>query len=160
MHAESSATLASSSVIDCFTVTRNYLGLDDEENAWIVPEEMRKVLYSANVSVISKVKGKMKFCYVMRNHGNDVVVPDKLDLDQYRRGVVTWEGFKLNYLAKLMRSEAEEWMKRVSAEAVSADVVLVSDEKDAEHCYRILLAERMLNMFSGQMNMRYVGEIK
>jgi hypothetical protein len=125
-----------------------------------VSEAAGRMLYTAHVSVVGKIEKEMKFCYVIRNHGNDVVVPDQSDLDQYRKGDVTWEGFKLNYLAKLMRPEAEEWMKRVSAEAVGADVVLVSDEKDAEHCYRILLAERMLNMFSGQMKVRYMGELK
>ena len=118
------------------------------------------VLYTACVSVLEKVKGKMKLYYVMKSHGNDVVVPDQLDLEQYRDGVLTWQGFKVNYLAKLMRSEAEEWMRRVSAEAVSADVVLVSDEEDVERCYRILLVEMMVNMFSGQRNLRYMGELK
>ena len=117
------------------------------------------MLYTACVSVLEKVKRKMKLYHVIGNHGNDVVVPDQQDLDQYRNGVVTWGGFKVNYLAKLMRPEAEEWMKRVSGEAISEDVVLVSEE-DVEHCYRILLAEMMINMFSGQMNVRYMGELK
>jgi hypothetical protein len=51
-------------------------------------------------------------------------------------------------------------MKHVSREAVSEDVVLVSEEEDVEHCYRILLAEMMINMFSGQMKVRYMGELK
>ena len=122
--------------------------------------ERRKVLYTACVSVLEKVKRKMKLYYVMKNHGNDAVVPDQVDLDQYRNGVVTWGGFKVNYLAKLMRPEAEEWMRRVSAEAVMEDVLLVSDEEDVENCYRILLAGIMMNMFSGQMNLRYMGELK
>jgi len=120
----------------------------------------RKVLYTACVSVLEKAKRRMKPYYVMKNHGNDVVMPDQVDLDQYRNGVMTWGGFRVNYLAKLMRLEAEEWMRRVSAEAVSGEVVLVSDEEDVEHCYRILLAEMMMNMFSGQMNLRYMGELK
>ena len=120
----------------------------------------RKVLYTACVSVLEKVKGKMNLYYVMRNHGNDVVVPDQVDLDQYRNGVMTWKGFRINYLAKLMRPEADEWMRRVSVEAVNEDVVLVSDEEDVENCYRILLAEMMINMFSGQMNLHYMGELK
>ena len=118
------------------------------------------MLYTACVSVLEKVKRKMKVYHVMRNHGNDVVVPDQQDLGQYRNGVLTWKGFKVNYLAKLMRAEAEEWMRHVSAEAVSEDIVLVSDEEDVEHCYRILLAEMMVNMFSGQRNLRYIGELK
>jgi hypothetical protein len=118
------------------------------------------VLYTACVSVLEKVERKMKPYYVMKNHGNDVVVPDQVDLDQYRNGVMTWKGFRINYLAKLMRPEADEWMRRVSVEAVSQDVVLVSDEEDVENCYRILLVEMMINMFSGQMNLRYMGELK
>jgi hypothetical protein len=118
------------------------------------------VLYTACVSVLEKVERKMKPYYVMKNHGNDVVVPDQVDLDQYRNGVMTWKGFRINYLAKIMRPEADEWMRRVSAEAASKDIVLVSDEEDVEHCYRILLAEMMINMFSGQMNLRYMGELK
>ena len=118
------------------------------------------MLCTGCASVLEKVKTKMKPYYVMKNRGNDVVLPDQLDLEQYRNGVMTWEGFKLNYLAKLMKPEAEEWMRRVSVEAVNEDVVLVSHEEDVEHCYRILLAEMMMNMFSGHMNLRYMGELK
>jgi len=120
----------------------------------------KNMLYTSHFSIVKKIERKLKPYYVMKNHGNDVVVPDQSDLEQYRNGVLTWQGFKLSYLAKLMKPEAEEWMKRVSGEAVSEDVVLVSDEEDVERCYRILLAERMINMFSGHMNVRYMGELK
>lgn len=118
------------------------------------------MLYTCSLSMLRKIKRKLKSYYVMKNRRNDVVVPDQSDLEQYRKGALTWQGFKVNYLAKLMRPEAEEWMKRVSGETVSEDVVLVSEEEDVEHCYRILLAEMMVNMFSGQMNLRYMGELK
>ena len=118
------------------------------------------MLYTACISVLEKSKRKVKVYYLMRSHGNDVVVPDQLDLDQFRNGVLTWQGFKVNYLAKLMRPEAEEWMKRVSGEASSEGVVLVDEEEDTEHCYRILLAEMMMNMFSGKMKLHYMGELK
>ena len=118
------------------------------------------MLYTSSLSIFKKSRTKPKRYYVMKNRGNDVVVPDQSDLDQFRKGELTWRGFKVNYLAKLMRPEAEEWMKRVSGEAVSEDVVLISEEEDVEHCYRILLAEMMINMFSGQMNIRYMGELK
>jgi len=118
------------------------------------------MLYTCSLSMLRKIRRKLKSYYVMKNRGNDVVVPDQSDLEQYGNGVLTWQGFKVNYLAKLMRAEAEEWMKRVSGETVSEDIVLVSEEEDVEHCYRILLAEMMVNMFSGQMNMRYMGELK
>jgi len=118
------------------------------------------MLYTASLSILEKIEKKLKSYYVMKNRGNDVVVPDQSDLEQYRKGVLTWQGFRVNYLAKLMRSEAEEWMKRVSIEAVSEEVVLVSEEQDVEHCYRIQLAEMMISMFSGQINVRYMGELK
>jgi uncharacterized protein YeaO (DUF488 family) len=118
------------------------------------------MLHTSSLSVLEKSKRKLKLYYVMKNRGNDVVVPDQLDLEQYRKGVLTWQGFRVNYLAKLMRPEAEKWMKRVSGEAVSEDVVLVSEEEDVEHCYRIFLAEMMISMFSGHMNIRYMGELK
>jgi hypothetical protein len=117
------------------------------------------MLYTSSLSVFEKSKRKLKPYYVMENRGNDVVLPDQSDLEQYRNGVLTWQGFRVNYLAKLMRVEAEEWMRRVSGEAVSEDVVLVSEE-DGEHCYRIQLAEMMNSMFSGRMKVRYMGEIK
>jgi hypothetical protein len=118
------------------------------------------MLYTAYVSVFEKTGRKMKPYYLIRNHGNDAVIPDKSDLDQYWRGELTWNGLQMNYLGKLMRSEAEEWMSRVAAEAAKDDVVLVSDEEDVEHCFRILLAEMMMNMFSGEMNLGYEGELK
>lgn len=118
------------------------------------------MLYTTYLSALKKIDRKIKPYYVMRSHGNDVVTPDQSDLDQYKNGVLTWEGFKVNYLAKLMRPDADEWIRRVSAEAVSEDVVLVGVEKDAEHCHRTLLAEMMVNMFSGQMDLRYMGELK
>ena len=117
------------------------------------------MLYTASVSVLEKARREMKLHYVMGGHGNDVVIPDQSDLDQYRDGILTWKGFRINYLGKLMRPEAEEWMKRVSAEAIGEDVVLVSDEQDARQSYRVLLAEMMINMFSGQMKLRYMGEL-
>ena len=118
------------------------------------------MLYTTSLSNLEKIKRKLKPYYIMKNRGNDVVLPDQSDLEQYRNGVLTWQGFRVNYLAKLMRPEAEEWMKRVSGEAVSEDVVLVSEEEDIEHYYRIQLAEMMISMFSGQMNVRYMGELK
>lgn len=118
------------------------------------------MLYTASVSILDEVKSKIKPYFVMANHGNDTVVPDRSDLEQYKNGALTWEGFKVSYLAKLMKPEAEEWMKHVSVEAVSQDVVLVSDEEDDERLYRVLLAEMMMNMFSGHMNLRYVGELE
>jgi hypothetical protein len=118
------------------------------------------MLYTSGLSILKEIKRKLKPYYVMKNRGNDVVVPDQLDLEHYRNGVLTWQGFKVNYLAKLMRPKAEEWMRRVSTEAVSHDIVLVSDEKDYEHSCRRLLAEVIMSMFSGEKSLRYAGELK
>ena len=117
------------------------------------------MLYTSSLSVFKKSKRKLKPYYLMENRGNDSVLPDQSDLEQYKKGELTWQGFKVNYLAKLMRAEAEEWMRRVSSEAISEDVVLVSEE-DIEHCYRRQLAEMMNSMFSGQTKVCYMGELK
>jgi len=118
------------------------------------------LLYTASTSVVRKTKGKMLLYYLTAGLKNDAVVPDQLDFEHYKSGELTWKGFKANYLAKLMRPEAEEWMRRVAVEAARQDVVLVSEEESAESSYRKLLAEMMLNMFSGQMNLRYMGELE
>ena len=111
------------------------------------------MLFSASASDITKIKGKIKVYYIVRNHGNDEVIPDQSDIDYYKNGIITWDGFKLNYSEKLMRAEAMEWMQGVSLEAVSEDVVLVDEEDDAEYSYRKLLAERIKNMFTGRLNL-------
>ena len=120
----------------------------------------KELLYTASTSIVKKVKGKMRLYYLIAGRGNDAVTPDQEDLDRYKRGKLTSKGFMLNYRAKLLRPEAEEWMRRVASEATSKDVVLVSKGETGEFCYRILLAELMLNMYSGQMNLRYMGELK
>ena len=101
----------------------------------------------------------MKIYYLIPNYGNDDVLPDDSDIDYYKTGIITWEGFKLNYSQKLMRAEAMEWMERVSLEAVAEDVVLIDEENDAEYSYRTLLADRMKNMFIGRLHLKYVGEL-
>jgi len=108
------------------------------------------MLYSCSVSAAKK-KGKMKYYYIIHGHGNDVVVPDKSDIDLYNKGVITPKGFELNYGMKLRRNEAYDWMERVSAEASHGDVVKI---------YRIMLAEMMASMFGGNMKFRYEGELK
>jgi len=117
------------------------------------------MLYTASVFDLKEINSKMKVYYLMKNYGNNVVVPDQADLDYYRNGILTWEGFKINYLAKIYKKEANEWMKKVSKEAVSKDVVLVDEEKDENHSCRKILAELMKNMYTGKFNFKYVGEI-
>jgi hypothetical protein len=119
-----------------------------------------KMLYTCLISVARKMSGKMKCYYIMHGYGNEAVVPDKRDLDLYRKGVMTAKGFALNYEVKLRGREAYEWMARVSSEAAHDDVVLVSEEEGAEKSCRIKLAEMMSSMFGGKMNFRYMGELK
>jgi hypothetical protein len=116
------------------------------------------MLYSCSVSAAKK-KGKMKYYYIINGHGNDVVVPDKSDIDLYNKGVITPKGFELNYGMKLRRSEAYDWMERVSAEASHGDVVLVGEGEGDEKSYRFMLAEMMASMFGGKMKFRYEGEL-
>jgi uncharacterized protein (DUF488 family) len=117
------------------------------------------VLYTAKVADLEKIRRKMKVYYLIPNHGNDEVIPDESDMDYYKNGIITWEGFKLNYSQILMRAEAMEWMQRVSLVAVSEDVVLVDEENDLEYSYRKLLADRMKSMFTGRLNLKYLGEL-
>ena len=119
--------------------------------------DSKKMLYSCSVSAAKK-KGKMKYYYIIQGHGNDVVVPDKSDIDLYDKGVITSKGFELNYGIKLRRNEAYDWMERVSAEAGHEDVVLVGEGD--EKSYRFMLAEMMTSMFGSNMRFRYKGELK
>jgi hypothetical protein len=121
--------------------------------------ELKKMLYSCSAAVAKK-KGNMKYYYIIHGHGNDVVVPDKSDIDLYNSGIITTKGFELNYGIKLRRSEAYDWMERVSAEAGHGDVVLVGDEEGGEKIYLIMLAEMITSMFGGKMKFRYRGELK
>jgi len=136
---------------DLLLTTGLYFGL--------VPYRVFGMLYTASVSSFKRTERKLKVYYIVEDHGNDPVVPDLVDICQFRTGVLTWEGFKVNYLAKLMRSDAVEWMRRISVEAVSEDVVLVDEEKEAEYSCRKLLAEMMMNMFSGHLKLHYMGEL-
>ena len=102
----------------------------------------------------------IKLYHLIKNHGNDEVIPEPETTKQYQNGEITWKGFEVTYLGKLMKTEAEKWMRRVSTEAINEDVVLVSDEEDNQRCFRILLAKTMVNMFSGHMKLHYSGELK
>ena len=117
------------------------------------------MLYTASVLDLKKIQRKMKEFYLIEGYGNDVVAPDPTELDYYKNGILTWEGLKINYLAKIYKSEASEWMKNVSEKAAYEDIVLVDEEKDANHSCRKLLAELMKNMYSGQLKFQYMGEL-
>ena len=118
-----------------------------------------RVLYSASVSTAKK-KGKgMKSYCIMIGHGNDEVAPDQFDLDLYESGDLTWLGLVTNYEAKLRMQEANRWMERVSSEAVNEDVLLFDSTKDPRRSLRVVLAKIMANIFGGQMNFQYNGEL-
>ena len=118
------------------------------------------MLYTCSSAAARKKAGKMKYYYIVFGHANDAVAPDKRDLESYKNGLITAKGFALNYEMKLRSQEAYEWMSRVSAEAIHQDIVLVGEDERAEKSYRIMLAEMMASMFGGQMNFRYLGELK
>ena len=117
------------------------------------------MLYTASVLDLVKIQRKMKEYYIIEGYGNDVVAPDKKELDHYKNGIFSWAGLKMNYLAKIYKSEASEWMKNVSEKAAYEDIVLVDEEKDVNHSCRKLLAELMKNMYSGQLKFQYMGEL-
>ena len=118
------------------------------------------MLYICSAYVAKKIGRDRKCYYILRGRGNDDVVPDKRDLDLYKSGVITAEGFALNYQTKLRGQEAYEWMERVSAEAAHEDIVLVGNESSGEKSYLAILAEMMTSMFGGKVNFRYMGELK
>ena len=118
------------------------------------------MLYSASASTAGRFGKEMKCYYVMAGRGNDEVAPDPFDLDLHKSGDLTWQGLMINYQVKLRRPEAYEWMERVSSEAVHDDVVLVDSEEDPERSFRVVLAEMMASMFSGQMSFRHKGELE
>lgn len=119
------------------------------------------MLYTCLTSVAARKEvKKMKHYCVVPGRENDVVTPDRHDLDLYKNGIMTAKGFALNYETKLRSREAYEWMARVSAEATHEDVVLVGEEEGAEKSHVTMLAEMMASMFGGRMNFRYLGELK
>jgi len=118
------------------------------------------MLYSCSTTAARKKVAKMKYYYIVPGQGNDTVAPDKRDLELFRKGIITPKGFALNYEMKLRSQKAYEWMSRVSADANHQNIVLVGENEGNEKSYRIMLAEMMASMFGGQMNFRYLGELK
>lgn len=117
------------------------------------------MLYTCSASTAKTKAKEMKQYSVELNHGNDEVAPDKQDIDLFKSGDITAKGFALNYQVKLRRREADEWMARVSKEAIHEDIVLVGGEEEAHKMARTILAEMMMSMFGGKMNFRYEGEL-
>jgi hypothetical protein len=117
------------------------------------------VLYTANFVSINKRKTKMKIYQLKENQGNDAVTPEQKDFRRCEAKTLTIKGMKINYLTKLMSKEAEEWMRTISEEAITHDVILVDEETNAEDSFRKLLAEMMVSMFSTNPKFRYAGEL-
>lgn len=118
------------------------------------------MLYTCSTPAARKEGGKMKYYYIVSGQGNDVVAPDRRDLELFRNGAMTAKGFALNYEMRLRSQDAYEWMSRVSAEAIHEDVVLVGEDEGTQKSCRVMLAEMMASMFGGKMNFRYMGELK
>ena len=117
------------------------------------------MLYTSSLAQSKKTNPKMKHYFIIPNHGNDEVVPDKRDTELYKNGAITAKGFALNYDMKLRRQEAYNWMSRVSTEASHEDVVLVGEDDENGNIARKMLAEMVSSMFGGKMNFRYAGEL-
>jgi hypothetical protein len=117
------------------------------------------MLYTSSTSGDNKKMSRMKHYYIMPGHGNDPVAPDNQDLNLLNEGVITAKGFELNYQVKLRSREAYEWMDRVSREAIHEDIVLVGENEGLERKYRVVLAEIMISMFGGKMDIHYGGEL-
>lgn len=118
------------------------------------------MLYTCSASGAKVKAGKMKQYSVELNQGNDEIAPDKQDIELFKKGNMTAKGFALNYQVKLRSREADEWMARVSREAIHDDVVLVGGEEEADKMARTILAEMMMSMFGGKMDFRYEGELE
>jgi hypothetical protein len=112
------------------------------------------MLYTSLNPDKSKRMKKTKHYRIAPGQGNEAVAPDTQDLERYRKRALTERGFALNYESKLGSREAHEWMQRVAGEAIHENVVLIGEE------YRVILAERIANLFAGQLKFRYAGEIK
>lgn len=117
------------------------------------------MLFTCSLSNYKKTDEKKKAYFLMANAGNDVVTPDKTDLQQMQQGIMKFQGLKINYLTKLMSGEAEKWMKNVAEESIQENIILVSDEEKYEQSYRKMLAEMIINLFSGHMKINYLGEL-
>ena len=102
----------------------------------------------------------MQIHFIIPNHGNDPVAPEVDDFTDFKHGVITWEGFQLNYLSTLMRTQALEWMERVANEALHSDVVFVDHEDDPALAPRCYLADLVMNMFSGRLPLQHGGELE
>ena len=116
------------------------------------------MLYTANYSAVNH-KGNLKVYYLKEGFGNDAVSPDQKDLAKYYSNAITWKGMKMNYMAKLMRKDADDWMKKVAEEVLVKDVVIIDDEKDVENSFRKILAELMASMFGSSFRFKFAGEL-
>ena len=120
--------------------------------------EWEKQIYTCSRRDLERMPNTIKRYFIIPGHNNAPVLPDPTDLNNFQRGMISWQGFQVTYLSKLMRPEATEWMKRILYDDSVKEIVLVDEEPNAAHAPRVLLAELMMNMFSGQVKMRYTRE--
>jgi epoxyqueuosine reductase QueG len=128
-----------------------------------IKEEVRKEgkqIYTCNRQCVEQMPATIKRYFILPGYGNDPVLPDPTDLNDFQQGAISWQGFQVNYLSKLMRPEATEWMTRILYDDHAKEIVLVDEEPDVTRAPRALLAELMMNMFSGRVKMRYNREEK
>jgi hypothetical protein len=117
------------------------------------------MLYTCSTNVPKKTLEKMKQYYIIHGYGNDEVVPEKSDLNLYKKGIITAKGFAINYEVKLRSQEAYDWMERVSREASHEDVVLIGEQEGTEKGYLAMLVQMMVSMFAGKIKFQYLGEL-
>jgi len=106
-----------------------------------------------------KVAMKLGSCfvyYVMRNRGNDDVAPYMETVQAAKKGVVSWDDYKIIYLRKIDCPNGIEWMEKRAQEAKVGNILLVCYEKDSAHCHRRLLAEEIAKRFG----VEYKGELE
>lgn len=100
----------------------------------------------------------VKPLFVARNRGNNAVAPSADLLYAVKHGQTDWNGYEQGYLAQLESDAAYEWMEDVLPDLEDGlHVILICFEKDASHCHRRLLAEKMKREFPNEVD--YRGEI-
>jgi len=105
------------------------------------------LLYTSYLSKKRSFPDNFEVVYVMIGRGNDIVAPNKDDLEAYKNGSISWHEYSRRYREKLENIEAWTWMKNIATRARQKDVVLVCYEKDASHCHRSILLSRIRKLF-------------
>ena len=98
------------------------------------------MLFSANVSDITKIKRKIKIYYIMRKHGNDEVIPDQSDIDHYKNGIITpLEDIRIENEAKVLITILEKKKKKHSLMDLAG---IWKNRKDIDKRFHEILKDR------------------